>query len=138
MKFQKLLYFLQNVGRDPSSLMQEDYLTGLKNRRFLLHYLKYAVNWDSIAENPVSLLVVDIDYFKRINEQYGSGVGDQALVHVAGILKQVSGKDGIPVLSGGDEFMVLLPAMKKQNALILASELIAHAAENLFFSSDAG
>ncbi|MFZ2631121.1 MAG: diguanylate cyclase, partial [Desulfosalsimonadaceae bacterium] len=52
-------------------------------------------NWDSIAENPVSLLVVDIDYFKRINEQYGSGVGDQALVHVAGILKQVSGKTGI-------------------------------------------
>ncbi|MFZ2920168.1 MAG: diguanylate cyclase [Desulfosalsimonadaceae bacterium] len=138
MKFQKLLYFLQNVGRDPSSLMQEDYLTGLKNRRFLLHYLKYAVNWDSIAESPVSLLVVDIDYFKRINEQYGSGVGDQALVHVAGILKQVSGKTGIPILSAGDEFMVLLPGMKKQGALILASELIAHAAANQFFSSDAG
>ena len=52
MKFQKLLYFLQNVGRDPSSLMQEDYLTGLKNRRFLLHYLKYAVNWRNSGRIP--------------------------------------------------------------------------------------
>jgi len=138
MKFQKLLYFLQNVGRDPSSLMQEDYLTGLKNRRFLLHYLKYAVNWDSIAHRPVSLLVVDIDYFKRINEQYGSSVGDQALVHVADILKQSSGKNAIPVLSAGDEFMILMPGANKPSALILASELVTQAQENLFFSSDAG
>lgn len=138
MKFQKLLYFLQNVGRDPSSLMQEDYLTGLKNRRFLLHYLKYAVNWDTIADHPLSLLTVDIDYFKRINEQYGSSVGDQALVHVAGILKQVSGKSGIPVLSAGDEFMVLMPGMKKQGALVLAAEMVSQAETNLFFSSEAG
>ena len=118
MKFQKLLYFLQNVGRDPSSLMQEDYLTGLKNRRFLLHYLKYALDWDNISDHPVSLLLVDIDYFKRINEQYGSGVGDQVLVHVAGMLKQISGKNGIPVLNAGDEFMVIMPNMKKQSALV--------------------
>lgn len=138
MKFQRLLYFLQNVGKDPSALMAVDYLTGLKNRRFLLHYLKYEMDWEAIDERPVSLLVVDIDYFKRINEQYGSTVGDQALVHVAGLLTQASGKNGIPALSGGDEFMVLLPGVKKPGALILASNLVALSGENLFFSPEAG
>ncbi len=138
MKYQKLLYFLQNVGRDPSSLMLEDYLTGLKNRRYLLQYLKKNVDWDALDVQPVSLLLVDIDYFKRINDQYGSSVGDQVLVHVAKILKKVSGKKGIPILNAGDEFMLLLPNIKKHNALIIAAELIDYVNENSFFSSDAG
>ncbi len=138
MKYQKLLYFLQNVGRDPSSLMLEDYLTGLKNRRYLLQYLKKNVDWKALEIHPVSLLMVDIDYFKRINDQYGSSVGDQALVHVTKILTTVSGKRGIPVLYAGDEFMLLLPGVKKHNALIIAAELIDDVNENSFFSSDAG
>ncbi|MBC2715221.1 MAG: diguanylate cyclase [Desulfobacteraceae bacterium] len=138
MKYQKLLYFLQNVGRDPSSLMLEDYLTGLKNRRYFLQYLKKNVDWNALDTYPVSLLMVDIDYFKRINDQYGSGVGDQVLVHVAKILKKISGKRGIPVLYAGDEFMFLFPNIKKHNALIIAAELIDHVNENSFFSSDAG
>lgn len=138
MKYQKLLYFLQNIGRDPSSLMLEDYLTGLKNRRYLLHYLKKTVNWGSIEEHPLSLLIVDIDFFKRINEQFGGGAGDQVLVHVAKILKGVAGKKGIPVLYAGDEFMLILPDTKKHNALVIAAELIDFANENSFFASDAG
>ncbi|PIP38678.1 MAG: hypothetical protein COX19_11405, partial [Desulfobacterales bacterium CG23_combo_of_CG06-09_8_20_14_all_51_8] len=138
MKYQKLLYFLQNVGRDPSSLMLEDYLTGLKNRRYLLHYLKNNIDWATIDDHPVSLLSVDIDFFKRINDQYGASVGDQVLVHVAKILKQVSGNKGIPVLNAGDEFKLILPDIKKHNALMMAAEIIDQANENSFFSSDAG
>lgn len=138
MKYQQLIYFLQNVGRDPSSLMLEDYLTGLKNRRYLMHYLKNQIHWGLIDEHPLSLLIVDIDFFKRINDQYGSGVGDQALVHVAKILKQNVGKKGIPVLYAGDEFMVILPDMKKPNARILASGLIGEVKEHPFFAADAG
>ena len=138
MKYQKLLYFLQNVGRDPSSLMLEDYLTGLKNRRYFFQYLKKSIDWERLDTHPVSLLMVDIDYFKRINDHYGSSVGDQVLVHVANILKKSSGKKGIAILNAGDEFMLLLPNMKKHNALIIAAELIEHVNENPFFSSDAG
>ena len=46
MKYQKFLYFIQNVGKDPSALIFEDYLTGLNNRRFLLHYLNHNVDWN--------------------------------------------------------------------------------------------
>jgi diguanylate cyclase (GGDEF)-like protein len=138
MKYQKLLYFLQNVGRDPSVLMVEDYLTGLKNRRYLLQFFKKNIDWQALDKQPVSLLIVDIDHFKRINDQYGSGVGDQVLVHVAKQLNAVAGKKGIPVLYAGDEFMLLLPDMKKHIALIVAADLIEHINETAFFSAEAG
>ncbi len=137
MKYQKLLYFLQNAGRDPSSLMQEDYLTGLKNRRFLFQFLKKQVDWNVLDAHPLSLLSIDIDHFKRINDQYGSSVGDQLLVHVATILKTAAGKTGIPVLNAGDAFMLLMPDAKKHSALVLASKLIEYVRENPFFSTDA-
>jgi diguanylate cyclase (GGDEF)-like protein len=138
MKYQKLLYFLQNVGKDPSALMFEDYLTGLNNRRFLLHYLKHNIDWSVLEQQPVSLVMIDIDFFKRINTQYGSTIGDQALAHVAGILKDVTREKGLPILYAGDEFMVLLPGRNKQAALSLVAELFYQINNNVFFSSDAG
>jgi diguanylate cyclase (GGDEF)-like protein len=138
MKYQKLLYFLQNVGKDPSALMFEDYLTGLNNRRFLLHYLKHNIDWSVLEQQPVSLVMIDIDFFKRINTQYGSTIGDQALAHVAGILKDVSLEKGLPILYAGDEFMLLLPGKNKQAALSLVAELFYQINNNVFFSPDAG
>ena len=123
MKYQKFLYFIQNVGRDPSALIFEDYLTGLNNRRFLLHYLKHNIDWDALDQRPVSLLMVDIDYFKRINEQYGHAIGDQVLIHIAGILKSISREKAIPSLYAGDIFMLLLPGLNKQDAVKMAAEV---------------
>ena len=48
MAYQDLLYFLQNVGKDPSRLIFEDELTGIYNRRFLLNYFEYKIPWDSL------------------------------------------------------------------------------------------
>ena len=138
MKYQKLLYFLQNVGKDPSGLMFEDYLTGLNNRRFLLHYLKHNIDWGAIDDKPVSLVMIDIDFFKRINSQYGSTVGDQVLTHIAGILKDISREKGIPVLYAGDEFMVLLPGRNKRATVSLAAEIFFQIKNQLLFSPDAG
>ena len=138
MRFQKLIYFLQNVGRDPSSLILEDYLTGLKNRRYFQQYLKSNIEWDLLETHPVSLLMVDIDYFKRINDQYGHVVGDEVLIYIAEILKKISGKKGIPILYAGDKFMILMPDVKKHNALIMGDDLVQHVNDNIFFSSDAG
>lgn len=138
MKYQKLLYFLQNIGKDPSALMFEDYLTGLNNRRFLLHYLKHNIDWSMLDDQPASLVMIDIDFFKRINIQYGSTVGDQALTHVAGILKDISLEKGIPILYAGDEFMILLPGKNKQAAVSLVAELFYQIKNQLLFSPDAG
>lgn len=99
MKYQKFFHFLQNVGKDPSAIFFEDELTRLKNRRFLLNYFKNEIDWQGFKP-PVSLLLIDIDHFKRLNEQYGEEAGDQALVHVSTILKdtarETQSRSGMP------------------------------------------
>ncbi len=126
------------MGRDPSALIFEDYLTGLNNRRFLLHYLKHNIDWNHLDQQPVSLMMVDIDHFKRINTQYGHAVGDQVLIHIAGIIKSVSREKAIPGLYAGDVFLLLLPGKTKENAVKLAAELFYQINSNVFFSPDAG
>jgi len=136
MKYQKFFHFLQNVGKDPSAIFFEDELTRLKNRRFLLNYFKNDIDWQGL-QGPVSLLLIDIDYFKRLSEQYGNEAGDQALVHVSGILKDTAKEDGIPVRYAGDEFILLLPDTPKPHALKAADALLNNIHYNLFFSAEA-
>lgn len=124
MEHKDLLYFLQHVGTDPSRLIFEDELTGIYNRRFLLNYLKYKVSWDSLESRPVSLLMIDLDYFKEINDTYGHGVGDKALIWVAKLAKKVSGDKGHAIRYGGDEFMILMPGVDKEAALQVGEQLI--------------
>ena len=93
-------------------------------RRFLLNYLKYKVSWDSLESRPVSLLMIDLDYFKEINDTYGHDVGDKALIWVAKLAKKVSGDKGHAIRYGGDEFMILLPGADKEAALQVGEQLI--------------
>ena len=124
MRYKDLLYFLQNMGTDPSQLIFEDELTGLYNRRFLLSYLKHKMPQDSLKNKPTSLLMMDLDYFKEINDTYGHGVGDKVLIWVGKIAKKVSGQNGMVIRYGGDEFMILMPGAYKETALRVGEQLI--------------
>ena len=68
--------------------------------------------------------MMDIDYFKQVNDIYGHDTGDQALIHVANILKEVSYDIGLPVRYAGDEFMILLPDKEKKIALEVSERLL--------------
>jgi len=124
MAYEDLLHFLQNVGKDPSRLIFEDELTGIYNRRFLLNYLQYKVPWDSIENHPVSLLMMDVDHFKQINDTHGHEAGDQALVWVASLLREAAGDNGHPIRYAGDEFIILLPQVDKQGAKQVGERLL--------------
>ncbi len=124
MEHKDLLYFLQHVGTDPSRLIFEDDLTGIYNRRFLLNYLQHKVSWDSLESRPVSLLMMDLDYFKEINDTYGHDVGDKALIWVAGLAKKLSGDKGLAIRYGGDEFMILMPGADKESVLKVGEALM--------------
>jgi diguanylate cyclase (GGDEF)-like protein len=119
-----LQYFLKHVGTDPSRLIFEDELTGLYNRRFLLNYFEHKVDWDSLEAEPVSLLMLDVDRFKQINDTHGHDVGDQALIWVAKMMKEAAGEDGMSVRYAGDEFMILVPGAAKEKALKIGKGLI--------------
>jgi diguanylate cyclase (GGDEF)-like protein len=124
MEYQDLLFFLQHVGTDPSRLIFEDELTGIYNRRFLHNYFRYKVSWDSLEIHPVSLIMMDLDHFKQVNDTYGHGIGDQVLIWLASLLKEMSGDKGLAIRYAGDEFMILMPHTDKDAALQLGQNLI--------------
>lgn len=132
MKPEEFLNFLQNIGKDPSRLIFEDELTGLYNRRFLLNYFEYKVNWESLKEHPLSLILMDVDHFKRINDTFGHHVGDQALIWVGNLLKAISGESSLPIRYAGDEFIILIPEGKKELAIQMGNHLLQRISENPF------
>jgi diguanylate cyclase (GGDEF)-like protein len=101
-----------------------DWLTGLHNRR----YLARAINGphaDRLGA-PLALAVLDLDHFKSINDRFGHDAGDQVLVRVARLLSDVLREDDIVVRSGGEEFLILMPATAPQAATAVC-ERIRHA-----------
>lgn len=103
---------------------QVDYLTGLKNRRaFYDYYEKQVV---SAASLPVkSVIMCDIDFFKKVNDTYGHNAGDAVLVHVADMMKACVGEAGEVFRWGGEEFIILLPAYGQEQAAVLAERIRA-------------
>ena len=123
MRYDDLADFLRHVGKDPSTLIFEDDLTGIHNRRFLLSYLEHKVRWASGEDYPLSLLFLDLDGFKDVNDTHGHETGDQVLIWTAGLLSDVAGEDGLPVRYGGDEFVVLLPETDAAGGFVVAEKL---------------
>ena len=115
---------LEFTGKDPTRLVFEDELTSVYNRRFLFQYFQSRISWENLSKDPLSLIMMDVDNFKGVNDSYGHQVGDKALVWVADILRQVAGDDGLPIRYAGDEFMVLFLHCDKQTALKLGSRLV--------------
>lgn len=120
-----LLDLLGALGTDPSRLVFHDELTDLRNRRYLKSYFEHRVRWRTGEDYPISLLVLDIDHFKRVNDTRGHDVGDRALTWMAELLSESAGPDGIPVRYAGDEFVVLLPGTTRPEALRIAEGLVA-------------
>jgi diguanylate cyclase (GGDEF)-like protein len=86
-----------------------DPLTGVANRRSFDGELDRAVAWAHQTGAPIALFTLDVDYFKKINDTWGHGVGDQALQAVAGALREIAGgPNDVVGRLGGDEFVVLL------------------------------
>jgi diguanylate cyclase (GGDEF)-like protein len=132
MKHEEFLNFLHNIGKDPSRLIFEDELTGLYNRRFLLNYFEYKVRWNALSGHPLSIILMDVDYFKKINDTFGHHVGDQALIWVADLLKEISGDSFLPIRYAGDEFIILIPEGEKKIALETGERLLRRVREKPF------
>lgn len=124
MAYEELVNLLQHVGKDPSRLIFEDELTGINNRRFLHNYFEYKVSWAELVEHPLSVLMMDVDEFKQINDKHGHDSGDQALVWVTGIIREVAGEHGVPIRYAGDEFVLLLPDTGKAAAMEVGERLL--------------
>ena len=106
--------------RDLSNI---DSLTGLNNRRnFTNCYLGEKARIER-SGHPMSILLIDLDFFKRINDELGHNAGDNVLRVVGTYLKDHSRPYDVPARWGGEEFAVLLPRTDEQQALAIAERL---------------
>ena len=99
-----------------------DGLTGLYNRRYLNQHLAKCI--DRIQHyHPLTVIMIDIDHFKDFNDRWGHMLGDQALVHVAGIMKSIV-RDKDPICRyGGEEFTIVLQQQPMNKALDIAERI---------------
>ncbi|MDX6476644.1 MAG: hypothetical protein QOH95_2155, partial [Gaiellaceae bacterium] len=104
-------------------LAQTDSLTGLYNHRFFHERLRSELTRASRSHDPVAVLMFDLDDFKRVNDVYGHGAGDQLLVQISRLaLETVRGSD-VVCRVGGEEFGVIMPSCDAGDALGLAARL---------------
>ena len=90
-------------------MAMRDRLTSVYNRHYITERAPTLIHEAEAKLLPLSLIVLDIDHFKRINDTYGHATGDAVLTAVAGTLSENIGKQGIVARMGGEEFMVVLP-----------------------------
>jgi diguanylate cyclase (GGDEF)-like protein len=114
---------LQQTISELTELSLRDPLTGLFNRRGLSERLVEELSRARRYGAPLSLMMVDIDHFKRINDLYGHAIGDVAIGHVARLLMRDRRVSDIVSRYGGEEFVLLLPHTPLDGALSLAERL---------------
>lgn len=108
---------------------RHDYLTHLYNRRHLMQSLEAERNRSDRTGEPFSVLSLDLDQFKKLNDAFGHAVGDEALLAVAGVLTDSARAMDISARMGGDEFCLMLPGTDAGTARSIAQRLRTAAAD---------
>ncbi len=139
----KLMYRMLNVTtqrlRNTSELVSDmviwgesarkravtDELTGVYNRRFLEDSLGNYMAEAREKGEALSLIIVDLDYFRRINERYGNAKGDEAIREATRLFTRFLRQRDVVARYGGDEFMILLPGAVSTEAMAVASAICA-------------
>jgi len=120
----QLLYELQEMQLALQDLADTDQLTQIANRR---HFdRKFKVEWRRAMreKTPISLMLIDVDFFKKYNDTYGHQAGDVCLRQIADALASITHRPAdLASRYGGEEFSILLPVTKQKDAAMLAERL---------------
>ena len=124
-RLQKTTEELFSANEKLRALSTTDELTKLNNRRSFLDYIDVIWKQCRRLHVPVSLLMIDIDYFKKYNDTLGHLEGDKALIAIAQCMQnQLKRETDFVARFGGEEFVCLLPYIEKSDALFFANELV--------------
>lgn len=108
-----------------------DALTGLLNRNYFQDTLGHQLAQTQRFDSNLSLLFIDIDDFKEINDEFGHVVGDNVICRVAEIIKDEIRQSDLAIRYGGEEFVVLMPGTASIDALVLAERIRTNIAESV-------
>ena len=114
---------LEEVQQQLKEQSNRDFLTNLYNRRYFSEVSKNIINVSRREQKSSSIISIDIDYFKKINDTYGHSIGDEVLKKLAKILQNNTRKSDIVARFGGEEFIILLPFTNIQGAKKIAEKL---------------
>jgi diguanylate cyclase (GGDEF)-like protein len=109
---------LEHLNQQTTEVSLTDELTGLRNRRYLMKHLAH-----TLRETAFSLAIVDLDYFKKINDTYGHDSGDTVLKEFAHLLATQVREHDIPVRFGGEEFIVIFPNTTLDQAKVVLTRI---------------
>lgn len=100
-----------------------DALTGLNNRHAIEETLPGYIQRLTLPRHSLHVLLIDIDHFKQVNDQFSHGVGDQVLMHIAALLKAVAGAEAFAARYGGEELLLALSNIGASEAQRIAEQL---------------
>jgi two-component system cell cycle response regulator len=115
----------ERLFKEIQRLAITDQLTGLFNRRKLMETLEIEVERAQRYGRPLSLIMVDLDNLKGINDTYGHAAGDEVIQMVAGAIQDHIRRVDLPTRIGGDEFLILLPEADLEMASLVANRVCA-------------
>ncbi len=115
-----------------------DALTGVSLRDGLASYLREGLKRSQLEQRPISLLVIDVDYLKLLNDAFGHKIGDKALLTVVEMVREQLADAGQVFRYGGDEFVVVLPGMSLEAASEVARAMLARLQATAFIPAETG
>ncbi len=119
-----------------SEVAHEDYLTGALNRRGMDEAMDREFNRADRYGSPLSIAMMDIDHFKKLNDTMGHATGDQALAHFAKIIKEVMRTTDVLARYGGEEFIIILPATEQEDAIQVVTRVQRELTKNFFMNKN--
>lgn len=131
------LAFLYRIGSLRQHYALTDFLTGVANRRHLYHLLTYEIDKARRYDLTFSILLFDVDHFKRVNDVYGHQVGDRVLKELTQLTRNLMRRVDVLGRWGGEEFLLVLPATDVHGAARLAERLRSAMAQHRFEDVDA-
>jgi diguanylate cyclase len=131
-KIQELTSVLEYINE----VANEDYLTGTLNRRGMDEALEREFNRADRHNTALSIAMMDIDHFKKINDALGHSTGDQALAHFAKVIKDVKRTTDVLARYGGEEFIIILPNTEQEDAVQVIERVQRKLTKEFFMHSD--
>lgn len=119
----KVIEELEEVHKKLKEEANKDYLTNLYNKRYFDEVSHNLIEIAKRQNSPISVIMIDIDFFKNINDTYGHIVGDEVIKNIASLLIKNTRKSDIVSRFGGEEFAILLPNTNKKDAKEIAEKL---------------
>lgn len=114
---------IQDMMKELKLLASTDPMTKLYNRRYFSKISEHTLSLAKREEKELSVIMIDIDKFKNVNDTYGHHIGDEVIIHLANQIRSCKRKSDISARFGGEEFVILLPNTNVDGAKVVAENL---------------